>query len=150
MNPSCAVMKFKLWYGLRSLVWYISAEPHKRHANSDFNPMSPLINRLNTSRYFPFHSPHRSQLGKLPTWYKPPQSHGSANSFVRANVSSFAISRITGGRGNGSPSSPRVIADVKSNRNPSTWYSLTQCLKESKTNRCTTGWLQLNVFPQPV
>ena len=68
VNPSCAVMKFKLWWGLRPLTWYMSALPHRRHASSDFRPMSPLMNRRTTSRYFPFHSPHRSQLGKLPTW----------------------------------------------------------------------------------
>mmetsp|Transcript_11212 Transcript_11212/g.41556 ORF Transcript_11212/g.41556 Transcript_11212/m.41556 type:complete len:299 (-) Transcript_11212:1709-2605(-) len=135
VNPSCAVMKFKEWYGLRLLLWYKSALPERRHASSLFNPPSPLTNLRKTSRYRPFHSPHRSQLGKLPTWYRPPQSQGSANSFVRSKVSSLAIPLITGGRWSGSPSSPRVMALVKSNRNPSTWYSSTQCRNESNTKR---------------
>ena len=37
---------------------------------------------LTSSLKRPFHSPHTSQLGKLPTWYRPPQSHGSARSFT--------------------------------------------------------------------
>ena len=40
------------------------------------------VEHLVSSRNLPFHSPHTSQLGKLPTWYRPPQSHGSASSFT--------------------------------------------------------------------
>lgn len=35
-----------------------------------------------SSRNLPFHSPQTSQLGNPPTWYRPPQSHGSAISLT--------------------------------------------------------------------
>ena len=135
---------------MRAFVRYMSEEPESLHASSDLSPMSPFTNRRSVSLYFPFHSPHRSQFGNDPTWYSPPQSHGSAKSLHRASVGSLAMSRITGGRPIGSPSWSRVIALVRSKRNPSTWYSVTQCLRESRTSSFTTGWLQLKVLPHPV
>lgn len=63
----------------------------KRHhwSNAPLSPSmltkgeNPAESRyLVSSLYLPFHSPHTSQFGKLPTWYKPPQSHGSARSFT--------------------------------------------------------------------
>ena len=63
-------------------LWYRSAEPAMRVANAGLHPGSPLMKRRTSSRKRPFHSPHTSQLGKAPTWYSPPQSHGSASSFT--------------------------------------------------------------------
>jgi hypothetical protein len=45
---------------------------------------------LTSSRNLPFHSPHTSQLGNVPTWYRPPQSHGSASSTVCKKMGSGA------------------------------------------------------------
>ena len=64
------------------LLWYRSAEPQMRVAKALFKPASPLMNRRTSSLNLPFHSPQTSQLGKLPTWYRPPQSQGSATSFT--------------------------------------------------------------------
>ena len=43
----------------------------------------------------------------------------------------------------------RVMIEARSNLNPSMWYSVTQYLRQSTMNSLTTGWLQLNVLPQP-
>ena len=50
------------------LTWYRSADPARRVANAGLQPWSPLMKRRTSSRKRPFHSPHTSQLGKLPTW----------------------------------------------------------------------------------
>ncbi|KAA6423616.1 MAG: hypothetical protein FRX49_06676 [Trebouxia sp. A1-2] len=58
------------------------AEPEILVAKALFTPASPLMKRRTSSRYLPFHSPQTSQFGKPPTWYRPPQSQGSAISFT--------------------------------------------------------------------
>mmetsp|Transcript_21079 Transcript_21079/g.63115 ORF Transcript_21079/g.63115 Transcript_21079/m.63115 type:complete len:212 (+) Transcript_21079:768-1403(+) len=149
LNPSCAMMKLMLWYGLRAFLAYRSALPAMRVANAPFMPGSPLIKRRKSSRYMPFHSAQTSQFGKLPTWYMP-MSHGSAMRWTLDSTGCLAISRISGGDAIGWPLSSRHNAVARSNRKPSTWYSSTQCTRESMIICFTMGWLALMVFPQPL
>lgn len=89
-------------------------------------PPSPFKKRRMSSRYLPFHSAQRLQDGKLPTWYSPPASHASAISFAFPRIGSHARLCKIGGLFIGAPFSSLLKIEARSNRKPSTRYSVTQ------------------------
>src|ERR1035438_3326884 len=98
---------------------------------------APLTKLRMSSRNFPFHSFHLS-LPKLPTSYRPPESHASAINFVPARIGSESISQTIGGFNMGSPDSLRENIDARSKRKPSTCISEVQYLRLSRIRRFTT------------
>ncbi len=55
----------------------------------------------------------------------------------------------TGGTAISAPSGPRDSTEPRSNRNPSTWCSVTQYSRLSMIFFVTRGWLALKVLPVP-
>jgi hypothetical protein len=69
--------------------------------------------------------------------------------FVSERTRDSSMFQSTGGTDMGAPSGPRESTDPRSKRKPSTWHSVTQYSSDSMMYLVTTGWLALNVFPQP-
>ena len=87
--------------------------------------------------------------GKLPSLYKPPQSHGSLINLISVSSGSHSISSKIGGLSSGVRFSPLDRAIPKSNLKPSTPNSIAQHFNDSIINFLTKPLFAAIVFPHP-